>query len=129
MKRLEQVLNEANKCLNCKNAICVQKGCPVNTDIPNFISKIKEKNFEYAYHILQENNIMSDICSKICPVEKQCMGSCIKGIKGSPIKINELESFVNEWAKDNNVEHEIKCNESNNIKVAIIGRWTSRNVV
>ena len=74
-----------------------------------------------AYFILQENNPMSEICSTICPVEEQCVGHCIRGLKGTPIKINSLEKFVNIWAKENNVSYEIKKVQNINKKVAIIG--------
>ena len=69
---MNNILIKANDCLNCKNARCV-KGCPVNTRIPEFIAKVKNSKFEEAYHILQENNIFSSICAKICPTERQCM--------------------------------------------------------
>ncbi|MCL2382708.1 MAG: FAD-dependent oxidoreductase [Oscillospiraceae bacterium] len=119
-----QTRDEINKlveeCLICKNPLCT-KGCPIQTRIPEFISKIREDELEEAYNILQANNIMSDICSKICPVENQCMGKCIKGIKGQSVKINVLESFVNEWAKENNIEYEIKSEEQKHTKIAIIG--------
>ena len=117
---MEEILNEANKCLNCKNPMC-RNGCPVNTDIPSFISKIKEGDFEEAYDILCDNNIMSQICSLICPTEKQCMGKCIKGIKSAPVNISELERFVNGWANDNNIKQNIKIKSSKEKKVAIIG--------
>ena len=85
MENIDNILEKASKCLNCKNAMC-RKGCPIATNIPRFISKIKENNFEEAYYILQENNIMSEICSTVCPVENQCMGSCIKRIKDNLLK-------------------------------------------
>ena len=120
MDNLEKIKNSANLCLNCKNPMC-KKGCPIETKIPEFISKIKENKFEEAYKILQENNIMSEICSTVCPTENQCMGKCIKGIKTEPIKINELEKFVNDWAKTNNIEYNIEVKNKNGIKVAIVG--------
>lgn len=86
-----------------------------------FISKIKEKNYEAAYKILQENNIMSEICSRICPVEKQCRGKCIRGIKENPVQINLLEQFVNDWAKENKIEYNYNIKNSINKKIAIIG--------
>jgi len=123
---MEEIEIKANECLNCKNARCVQ-GCPINTRIPEFISKIKSKKLEEAYYILQENNALSSICAKICPTENQCMGACIKGIKGESVLINELENFVNEWAKENNIQYEISCEELNGMKVAVVGRRSSRN--
>ena len=107
MENLDDVLNKASKCLNCKNPMC-RKGCPIATNIPAFISKIKENNYLEAYNILQENNLMSEICSTVCPVERQCMGSCVRGIKGEPVQINYLERFINDWAKENNIKYYIK---------------------
>lgn len=120
MENLDDVLNKASKCLNCKNPMC-RKGCPIATNIPAFISKIKENNYLEAYNILQENNLMSEICSTVCPVERQCMGSCVRGIKGEPVQINYLERFINDWAKENNIKYDIKCKNISNKKTAIIG--------
>lgn len=120
MENLDDVLNKASRCLNCKNPMC-RKGCPIATNIPAFISKIKENNFLEAYNILQENNLMSEICSTVCPVERQCMGSCVRGIKGEPVQINYLERFINDWAKENNIKYDIKCKNISNKKIAIIG--------
>ena len=120
MENLDDVLNKASKCLNCKNPMC-RKGCPIATNIPAFISKIKENNYLEAYNILQENNLMSEICSTVCPVERQCMGSCVRGIKGEPVQINYLERFINDWAKENNIKYDMKCKNISNKKIAIIG--------
>lgn len=120
MDEIKKVLEKASKCLNCKNSMC-RKGCPIRTNIPGFISKIMENNFEEAYYILQENNIMSEICCTVCPVENQCMGNCIKGTKGAPIEINYLEKFINEWAKKNNIEYRPRVESNQNRKIAVIG--------
>jgi len=120
VESIDRVLDKASKCLNCKNPMC-RKGCPIATNIPSFISKIKENNFKEAYYILQENNIMSEICSTVCPVENQCTGSCIKGLKGEPVEINYLEKYINNWAKDNNITYEPKVENIKNGKVAVIG--------
>ena len=120
MYNLDEVLIEANKCLNCKNPMC-KKGCPIATSIPEFIAKIKENNYIEAYNILQEKNLMSEICSTVCPVEEQCMGSCVRGIKGEPVQINYLERFINNWAKENNIDYEIEVKNTSNKKVAVIG--------
>jgi len=120
MNNFDKIKNIANLCLNCKKPLC-KTGCPIQTKIPEFISNIKENNLEEAYNILQENNIMSEICSTICPSEEQCMSKCIKGIKNEPIKINLLEKFVNNWAEINNVSYDIKIQEKNNVKAAIVG--------
>ena len=120
MKNLQEAQNEANKCLNCKVPMC-QKGCPISTHIPEFIEKIKNNNLEEAYKILQSNNIMSDVCSNVCPYEECCVGHCVRGIKGEPIQVNKLEKYVNNWARDNNVIYVNETIKSNEIKVAIIG--------
>lgn len=120
MEKLDDILEKANKCLNCKNPMC-RKGCPIATNIPRFISKIKENDFEEAYYILQENNIMSEICSTVCPVENQCMGSCVRGIKGEPVQISNLERFINYWAKEHNIVYKPKVENVENKKVAVIG--------
>ena len=117
---MEEIEDKADRCLNCKKPMC-REGCPISTNIPNFISKVKEKDYKSAYEILQENNIMSEICSRICPVERQCMSKCVRGIKGEPVQINYLEQFINDWANKNNLEYDYKIRESINKKVAIIG--------
>lgn len=120
MLNIDIVTDKASYCLNCKKPMC-REGCPIATHIPDFIAKIKEKDYKSAYELLQENNIMSEICSKVCPVERQCMSRCVRGIKGEPVQINELEQFVNEWAKENNISYEYKINKTIDKKVAIIG--------
>ena len=126
MKSKNEIMLQASECLNCKNPICSRQGCPVQTKIPEFISKIKENDLKEAYNILQENNIMSNICSTICPSEQQCMSKCIRGIRGTSVLINELESFVNYWGNENHIEYKIECEKPNNIKVAVIGSRASR---
>ena len=120
MEGLEEVLEKASKCLNCKNALC-RKGCPIATNIPEFIAKIKDNDFKAAFNILYDNNLMSEICSTVCPVESQCMGSCVRGIKGEPVQINYLEKFINKWARENNIEYKTKTKKKTDKKVAIIG--------
>ena len=120
MENIETALKQANECLNCKNPMC-RKGCPIATNIPEFIAQIKQENFLQAYNILQENNFMSEICSNICPTEKQCMGKCIKGIKGKSVEINNLEKFVNNWAKENNINYSMNIEKNSYKKFAVIG--------
>ena len=120
MENLLEIQSLAKECLNCKKPMC-KKGCPISTNIPEFIQCIKNSEFTQAYKILQGNNILSEICGKICPTEVQCKGNCIKGIKGKPVSINELENFVNEWARENKIDLDIPKNEKNNCKIAIIG--------
>ena len=80
MKDLSEILKEANECLSCKNPLC-RKGCPISTKIPDFIDAIKKDNLKKAYELLQENNIMSDICSNVCPHEEYCMRTLCKSFK------------------------------------------------
>lgn len=121
MENLDEVLEQAGNCLNCRVPMCRGKGCPVGTNIPGFIQMVKENKFGEAYEILQENNILSEICSTVCPVYTQCMGSCVKGIKGEPVKISYLEKFVNEWADENGVKYIPKIKKKSTKKVAVIG--------
>ena len=121
MENIEEIKQKANWCLQCKTKPCMEKGCPIHTNIPEFISKIKEEKFKEAYDILQENNIFSHVCGTICPQEEQCEGSCIRGIKQIPTSIGELEKFVNEWAKENEYEFVYQVGEEKDKKVAIIG--------
>lgn len=118
MNKVEEV---ANYCLNCKTKPCSIKGCPMETEIPEFITEIKNKNYAKAYDILIENNILSYVCSLVCPQEEQCEGSCVRAIKSVPTSIGKLEKFINEWAKENNYEHQFDIKEKNGKKVAIIG--------
>lgn len=120
MYDINDIENKANKCLNCKNPMC-RTGCPIATAIPDFISKLKENDYKSAYELLQENNVMSEICSRICPVEQQCMSRCVRGIKGEPVQINYLEKFINDWAEENNIKYHYKIEDNIDNKVAIIG--------
>lgn len=118
---MKDTLNLANYCLNCKVKPCSLKGCPIQTNIPEFINEVKNDNFEKAYNILQENNICSYICSLVCPQEEQCEGSCVRGIKSNPVHIGNLEKAVNEWAIENNYKYEFSKKNLNGKKVCIIG--------
>ena len=120
-----EIKEKAEYCLNCKTKPCSVNGCPINTKIPEFIDEIKNENLKNAVNILHENNVMSHICSIVCPQEEQCEGSCIKGIKGKPTEIGKLERFVNEWAIENKYEYIPNKKENNGKKVAIIGSGPS----
>ena len=96
-------MEEATRCINCKNAKCVQ-GCPVAINIPGFIKEVKEGNIEEAYKIIGESSALPAICGRVCPQESQCEGKCIRGIKGEPVSIGKLERFVADYA----LEHDIK---------------------
>lgn len=122
---MEGIKDIANNCLNCKIKPCSTKGCPIHTNIPEFIEEIKKGNYKKAYDILKENNICSYICSLICPQEEQCEGSCIRAIKSKATDIGKLEKFVNEWAIKNNYKYNIEKKKSNEKKVAVIGSGPS----
>lgn len=115
----EEAVNEAQRCLGCKNAKCVT-GCPVSIDIPSFIGKIKEGNMEEAYHVISEYSALPAVCGRVCPQESQCESKCIRGIKGDAVSIGKLERFVADWARENGIKP--KAAESmNGKKVAVIG--------
>lgn len=115
----EEAMEEAARCLNCKNAQCV-KGCPVSIDIPGFITRVKEGNFEEAYQIISRSSALPAVCGRVCPQETQCEGKCIRGIKGDPVSIGKLERFVADWAREHSVRPE-GAGEKNGRKVAVIG--------
>ena len=120
---LEEAKEEAARCLNCKNARCIQ-GCPVNINIPAFVSQVKEGNIEEAYKIIGQSSALPAICGRVCPQESQCEGKCIRGIKGEAVSIGKLERFVADYA----LEHDIKpegAKEMNGHKVAVIGSGPS----
>ena len=115
----EEAMEEAKRCINCKNAQCI-KGCPVAINIPVFIEQIKEGNIEEAYQIISQDSSLPAVCGRVCPQESQCEGKCIRGIKGEPISIGKLERFVADWAGENNIKPE-GAKEKKNKKVAVIG--------
>ena len=119
----EEAVEEATRCLNCKNAQCV-KGCPVSINIPEFIHNVKEKNFAEAYKTIGKSSALPAVCGRVCPQESQCEGKCIRGIKGEAVSIGKLERFVADWARENNIKPE-KSAESNGKKVAVIGSGPS----
>ena len=85
----EMALDEAQRCLNCKNKPCVS-GCPVNIHIPDFIHKVAEGDFEGAYQIISLSSSLPAVCGRVCPQESQCEGKCVRGIKGEPVGIGRL---------------------------------------
>lgn len=123
----QEIEEKADYCLNCKIKPCSNKGCPLNNDIPEFIKQIKEKNYEKAYYISTATTVLQSICGRICPHKKQCEGSCIRGIKGNPVSIGELESLIGDYAIENNLKIKTEEREElTNKKVAIVGRRTIR---
>ncbi len=115
----EEARLEASRCLNCKNPRCVA-ACPVNINIPAFISKVCEGDITSAASIIAEDSSLPSICGRVCPQETQCEGSCILGIKGEPVAIGKLERFVGDWSLENSVETPTKT-PANGHKVAIVG--------
>ena len=115
----EEAMDEATRCLHCKNAKCIQ-GCPVSINIPDFIAAVKEGEFEKAYQVIGQSSALPAVCGRVCPQESQCEGKCIRGIKGEPVSIGKLERFVADWAKENGIKPET-AKEKNGKKVAVIG--------
>ena len=119
----EEAQEEATRCLNCKNARCVQ-GCPVSINIPEFIHNVKEGNFAEAYKVIGKSSALPAVCGRVCPQETQCEGQCVRGIKGEAVSIGKLERFVADWARENNVAPEMPT-EKKGKKVAVIGSGPS----
>ncbi len=119
----EMAIDEANRCLNCKHMPCVD-GCPVKIHIPEFITKIKEGDFEGAYQIITRSSSLPAVCGRVCPQETQCESRCVRAIKGESVGIGRLERFVADW-------HNTFCTEaaarpeSNGHRVAIVGSGPS----
>ena len=120
---LAQALDEAERCLNCKNSPCIS-GCPVGIQIPEFIAKIKENDFEGAYQVINRDSSLPAVCGRVCPQETQCEEKCVRGIKGEPVGIGRLERFVADWHNANAKEAPAKP-ASNGHRVAIIGSGPS----
>ena len=115
----EEAVKEAERCLGCKNAQCI-KGCPVAIDIPGFVSRIKEGEFEKAYEVISESSALPAVCGRVCPQESQCEGKCIRGFKGEPVSIGKLERFTADWAREHGIVPK-KNENGNGRKVAVIG--------
>ncbi len=116
---LEEAMEEAERCINCKNAKCII-GCPVSIDIPKFIQEVKAGNVIDAYQTISNSSALPAVCGRVCPQESQCEGNCIRGIKGEPVSIGKLERFVADWAMENGLKPkgaEVKLGK----KVAVVG--------
>ena len=115
----EEAVAEAQRCIGCKNAKCVQ-GCPVKINIPAFIAAVKENKYEDAANIIAQSSALPAVCGRVCPQESQCEGQCIRGIKGEPISIGKLERFVADWSRENGFVPKA-AEEKLGKKVAVIG--------
>lgn len=116
-------IDEALRCLNCKNPLCVT-GCPVNIHIPEFIAKIKEGDFEGAYEIIHRTSSLPAVCGRVCPQEHQCEAKCVRGVKGEPVGIGRLERFVADWHNAHS-DQTPPTAEPNGHKVAVVGSGPS----
>ena len=115
----EEAMEEASRCLKCKNAKCMG-GCPVSINIPGFIKEVEAGNFEEAAKVIAESSALPAVCGRVCPQESQCEGVCIRGIKGEPISIGKLERFVADWSRENGFVPAAP-EKTNGKKVAVIG--------
>ena len=114
----EEAIEEANRCLGCKNPKCVE-GCPVSVNIPSFISFIKKGDFSASFEELSKYNALPAVCGRVCPQESQCEGKCVLGIKGEPLAIGQLERFIADFARNNKLSS-LKKSEKILEKVAVI---------
>ena len=119
----EVAVEEAKRCLNCKNKPCVE-GCPVNIDIPAFIARMKEEDFEGAYQIITKTSSLPAVCGRVCPQETQCECKCTLGIRFEPVGIGRLERFAADW-HNAHAEEAAKRPASNGHRVAIVGSGPS----
>ena len=122
---MENIKEVANYCLNCKMKPCSAKGCPLHNDIPAFINAVRNDDYKKAYEILSETTVLPGVCGNICPHMKQCEGSCVRGIKGKPVQIGDIEAFVFQKAIENGYDLKEFIKDTNDElkskKVAIIG--------
>jgi glutamate synthase (NADPH/NADH) small chain len=116
---LEEAMEEASRCIQCKNAKCIT-GCPVSIDIPAFIRELTEGNPEEAFKVIGKYSALPAVCGRVCPQESQCEERCIRGIKGEPVSIGKLERFAADWAREHDIKPELPT-QKNGRKVAVIG--------
>ena len=123
MEALSKEMQEkVNYCLNCKVKPCSNKGCPLNNDIPTFIRLVKEGNMKEAYYTLLKTSILGSVCGRICPHYKQCMGSCVRGIKGESVQIGDIEAYISDYGLEHDLIKNIeKTEELKGKNIAVIG--------
>ena len=119
----EIAVEEAGRCLNCKNKPCIS-GCPVNIEIPDFISHIKDGDFEGAYQVISKSSSLPAVCGRVCPQESQCECKCTLGVKFEPVGIGRLERFVADWHNEHSKDAAV-VPESNGHRVAVVGSGPS----
>ena len=120
---VDEAIEEATRCLKCKKPHCVD-GCPVSINIPGFIAKVQEGDYEGAANVIAESSALPAVCGRVCPQESQCEGKCVRGIKGEPISIGKLERFVADWSREHGFVPKAP-EEKNGIKVAVVGSGPS----
>lgn len=123
---MKDIKEKVNYCLNCKIRPCSLKGCPLENNIPDFIKAVKEEKYKEAYQILSKTTVLPGVCGKICPHMKQCQGSCVRGIKGDPVSIGDIENFIYNKAIEEGYQLKDvidieKDNQLSGKKVAIVG--------
>ena len=121
---MEEIKEKVEYCLNCPTKPCSNNGCPLNNNIPNFIQAVKNEDIKKAYKIISEMTVLPGLCGRICPHKKQCEGSCVRGIKGEPVRIGEIESYIFDKAMEQGLTLKEVIETSNKLKgkkVAIIG--------
>jgi len=116
---IEDIQKKAQMCLGCKAKPCM-KGCPLSNDITEFIKCVKEGKYKEAYEVLLDTTVLQSVCGRICPHFKQCQGSCVRGIKGEPVSIGDIEAFIGDMAIKDGWDIE-KIKEPNGKRIAIVG--------
>ena len=119
----EMAINEAKRCLQCKKPLC-RSGCPVEIDIPGFIAKVAEGDFEAAYQVIAKSSALPAVCGRVCPQENQCEGKCVRGVKGESVAIGRLERFVADWHREH-CDEQPSVPQQNGHRVAVIGAGPS----
>ena len=119
----DMAVNEARRCLNCKNKPCVS-ACPVSIDIPAFIERVANEDIEGAFNVLSKQTSLPAVCGRVCPQESQCEGKCVRGIKGEPVGIGRLERFVADYHREHSNDKPVMPKQ-NGHKVAVIGAGPS----